>query len=148
MNLGSTGDFDVHTFGQRIDNSTANTVQTTDRSIGTAAELTAGVQLRHDQFYTAQTCLRFDVNGNAARTVVHRDRAVRIESHSDLFSVAGQGFIDGIVDDLPQAVHETARISGADVHTGPFANRVEPFQYLELLCAVLCFGRHFHVLSL
>ena len=32
-----------------------------------------------------------------------------------------QRLVYGVVDDLPQAVHEAAAVIGADIHAGPFA---------------------------
>ena len=54
-----------------------------------------------------------------------------------LRAVAGEGLVDGVVDDLPQAVHETARVGRADVHAGPLADRLEPFEHLEMVGGIL-----------
>ena len=44
--------------------------------------------------------------------------------------------------------HNGGNMKNASKISRPLADRIEPLQHLELLCAVLCLGRHFHVLSL
>src|SRR5690606_16005550 len=55
-------------------------------------------------------------------------RAVGREFDEDLGSVPAEGLVDGIVDDLPQAVHETTGIGRADIHAGSLANRFKTGQ--------------------
>ena len=50
-----------------------------------------------------------------------------MEGHNDLLGVAGERFVNGVVDDFPNAVHETALVGGPDVHAGAFADRFESF---------------------
>jgi hypothetical protein len=70
--------------------------------------------------------LRLDVDRDAAGAVAHLDAAVGVEDDADLVAVAAEGLVDGVVDDLPEAVHEPARVGRTDVHAGPFAHRFEP----------------------
>ena len=48
----------------------------------------------------------------------------------------GQGLVDAVVDDLPQAVHEAAGVGRPDVHAGPLAHRLEPLEDEEVRCVV------------
>jgi hypothetical protein len=43
-------------------------------------------------------------------------------------AIPGQGFVDGVIDDLEHHVVQSAAIVGiADVHSGSLSNGVEPF---------------------
>ena len=52
-------------------------------------------------------------------------------------AVAGEGLVDGVVDDLPDAVHEAARVGRADVHARALADRLEPLEHLKVVGGVL-----------
>jgi hypothetical protein len=45
---------------------------------------------------------------------------------------AGQRLVDPVVDDLPQAVHEAARVGGPDVHPRPLADRLQALEDQEV----------------
>ncbi|MPM73847.1 hypothetical protein SDC9_120832 [bioreactor metagenome] len=72
--------------------------------------------------------------------VGHEDRAVGQQRDLDRFAEACQGLINGVVDDLPQAVHQTAGVGRADVHRGAFADGLEPFEDEEVLRLVVTAG--------
>ena len=48
-------------------------------------------------------------------------------------AVAGHGLVDRVVDDFPHAVVEAGGASGADVHAGPLADRIEALEDLHVL---------------
>lgn len=50
---------------------------------------------------------------------------------------AGQGFIDGVVDELPQAVHQAAAVAESDPPTGAFAYGLEPFEHHQVPCGAV-----------
>ena len=54
--------------------------------------------------------------------------------------VAGQRFVDRVVDDLVDEVVQAALGRRADVHAGAFANRLEPLEHLDLPCVVFLLG--------
>jgi hypothetical protein len=55
----------------------------------------------------------------------------------DLIAVAGEGFVDGVVDDLVDEVMQTLRPGRADVHGGALAHRLEALEDLDLVGAVI-----------
>ena len=58
--------------------------------------------------------------------------------------MAGQNLVDGVVHDLVDHVVQTRPVVGvADVHAGAFADRVEPFQHLDAVGAVVVVRRRF-----
>ena len=103
-------------------------VQTAGGRVGAAAELAAGVQAGHDDLDAGQAGARLDVDRDAAPVVADLDRAVGVQVDLDAGAVTAQGLVDGVVDDLPEAVHEPARVGGPDVHARPLADGLEPLE--------------------
>ena len=107
-------------------------MQTAGRGVGDAAELAARVQLRHDQLDAGQAGLGLDVDRDAAAVVADLHRAVGVQVDVDAGTVTAERLIDGVVDDLPQAVHEAAAVGGPDVHPGPLADGLESFEHRQV----------------
>ena len=54
---------------------------------------------------------------------------------------AGEILVDGVVDDLENAVVKAAFVGVADVHIGAFTNTFEPLQFLDFRCVIVgCAG--------
>jgi len=101
------------------------------------------VQLGEDHLDTAELGARLDVDGDATGAVDDVDAAVGLEAYVDLGPEAGQRLVDGIVDDLPQAVHEPAGVGGADVHGRALADGFEALQHQQVpgfVVAAFCGG--------
>ena len=122
--------------GQGVDDRRADAVQTAGRRVGAAAELAAGVQPGHDDLDAGQAGLRLDVDRDAATVVAHLDEPSACRRDVDPVAVAGERLVDGVVDDLPQAVHEAAGVGGADVHARALADRLEPLEHRQVLGGV------------
>ncbi len=110
--------------------------------VGAAAELSAGVQFGEDDLDAGQPGFRFDVHGDAAAVVVDLDRVVRVEDDLDVVAEAGEGLVDGVVDDFPEAVHEAAGVRGADVHARALTDGLEALQHGEVPGGVIRTGCH------
>ena len=121
-------DLDVEPGGQGVDDARPDAVQATGGGVGAAAELAAGVQLGEDDLDAGQPRLGLDVDRDAAAVVADLDRAVGVQHDVDVVAVAAQRLVDRVVDDLPEAVHEAARVRRPDVHAGPLAHRLEALQ--------------------
>ena len=50
---------------------------------------------------------------------------------------AGQRFINGVVHDLIDKMVQSPYICGTDIHAGAFANRLKPFQHLNLILTII-----------
>ena len=75
--------------------------------------------------------------GNAAAVVAHGDGAVGVEHDLDRGGVAGERFVDGIVDDLIDHVMQAGAVIGvADIHAGPLAHGIEALQYPDRFRAI------------
>jgi hypothetical protein len=112
-------------------------VKTPGCRVRATPELAARVQAREDQLDAGQAGAGLDVDGHPATVVADLDRAVVVQRDLDAVAVPAQGLVDGVVDDLPEAVHEAARVGGPDVHAGALAHRLQPLQDLEVVGGVL-----------
>ena len=72
--------------------------------------------------------LRVHVDRDAAAVVHDPHAAVGQQRHVDGVAEAGQRLVDRVVHDLLHQVVQAALAGGADVHAGPLADRLEPFE--------------------
>ena len=103
-------------------------MQAAGRVVGAGAELAAGVQLGEDDLDAGQPGARLDVDGDPAAVVDDGDAAVGLQRDGDLAAVPAEGLVDGVVDDLPEAVHEAAGVGRPDVHRRPLADRLQTLE--------------------
>ena len=95
------------------------------------------MQLGHDDLGSRNTFSSVNLGRNPAAVVMDCRRSVRIEDDADLVGMAGERFVDGVVDDFVDHMMESGAIVGvADVHARALADRVEAFQDLDRLGAV------------
>src|SRR5699024_8008958 len=104
----------IQTFGQGIHHRGAHPVQPSGGGVGAVAELAAGVQLGEDHLHPGDVQVGDVVHRDTAPVVAHLHRLIGAQDHLDGVGVPAQCLIDGVVDDLPQAVHEAAGVGGAD----------------------------------
>ena len=133
-------DLDVQTRAQRVDDGRADAVQAAGRVIGRVAELRAGMQLGQHDLDAGELGLRLDVDGDATAVVGHFHGAVVVQGHRDMVAGARKRLVHRVVDDLPQAVHQTLAVGGADVHAGALAHRVQAFEHGKAVGTVFLFG--------
>ena len=57
-----------------------------------------------------------------------------MHNNIDLISVARQGLVYGVIDNL---LCQVIRASGIGIHTGALAHRLKPRQYLDGVCVIL-----------
>ncbi len=101
--------------------------------VGIVVELPACVEHGHDDLGGGTAFLRVDVHGDATAVVLDRDGPVRMDGDGDFRAIIGQGLVDGIIHHLEHHVVQAGTVIGvADVHTRAFANRIQPFQYLDI----------------
>ena len=68
------------------------------------------------------------VHGQRVAGLVQRDR--------DVVGVAVDVLVDGVVEDFPREVVQPLGVDAADVHGRPLADRLQPFEDLDVLRAV------------
>ena len=116
-------------------------MQTAGGGVGTTAELTASVKLSEDDLHTGQAGTRLNIGGDTSAIVANLNRTVAVENHLNGLAEACERLVHRVVDNLPEAVHETARIGGADIHARAFADCFKTFQNGEVTSGVVR-GRH------
>ena len=133
-------DLDDQPLAERVDDADTDAVQTAGDLVALAAELAAGMQHgEHDlgRVLALVRTGRVRVDRNAASVVVDAATAVGQQRDRDAGAEAGHRLVDGVVDDLPDEVVQTRQTGGADVHSRPFADRIETLQNLDVFGAVV-----------
>ena len=114
---------------QRVDDAGADAVQAAGGLVVALLELAAGVEHREDDFERALLRRRVLVDRNAAAVVGDGDRAaVLVERDDDVRGEAVHRLVDGVVEHLPDEMVQPGGADAADVHAGPLADRLEPFE--------------------
>ena len=73
------------------------------------------------------------VDRDAAAVVAHGDPVAGAELDLDAGGVAGDRLVHRIVEDLGHEVVQSALVGAADIHAGPAADRLQPFEDLDVL---------------
>ena len=68
------------------------------------------------------------LDGDAAAVIGDLDTAVLEDPASTLRRVSGHRLVDGVVDDLPYQMVQTALAGGADIHAGAFADGLQTLE--------------------
>jgi hypothetical protein len=119
---------DLKPLGEGVDHRHTDAVQAARDGVGVAAELAPGVQLGHDHLERRPVLDRVLVDRDAAAVVDHPDPAVGGQGDVDPGAVAGQGLVDGVVDDLVDEVVQAPRPGRPDVHPGSLADGLQALQ--------------------
>src|SRR4030095_3567871 len=90
------------------------------------------MQLAKTHFDTRQTGARFNVHRDPAALISHGDAAIGAQCDEDLLAVTAECLVDGVVDDLPEAVHRPSGVVCPDVHRGSFATRLKPLENQQM----------------
>ncbi len=124
-------DLELEPLGERVHDRHAHAVQTARDLVGAVVELAARVERGHHHFGGGPLLGGVLVDGNSAPVVGHGHAAVLVQDHVDLLAEARDRLVDRVVDDLVDEVVKTLGARRADVHRGPFADRVEAFEHLD-----------------
>src|SRR5262245_25842642 len=140
MEPAPAADLQLQPYGKRIHDRYANAVETARDLVGILVELSAGMELGHDDFSGRYTLRRMDVGRDAAPIVGDGAGTVRVEGNGNQRGMTGQRLIDRIVHHfVDHMVQARAIVRVADIHARPLADGIEALQDLDGLCAV--FGR-------
>ena len=102
-------------------------------------ELAAGMQLGEHNLRCGHALAASEihhVDGNAAAIVDDGDGVVDVNDDIDFLGVAGESFVDGIVDDFVDEMMQTHLAGGADVHCGTQTDSLESFEDLDVFASV------------
>ena len=125
---------------ERVHHARAHAVQAAGDLVSAAAELAAGVQYGVHDLKSRLAGLALYVHGDAAAVVRHADNVPRLDGDLYVIAISGEGFVDGVIDDLVHQVVQSAGAGGADVHAGAEAHGLQPLEHLYLAGVVfLCY---------
>ena len=119
-------------FRQRVDNARAHAVQTAGDLIASAAELAARVQHGVDDLERGTSCLRLNVDRNAAAVIHNGDGVALVDRHLNFCAVACERLVDGVIHNFVDEVMQAAHRRRADVHARALAHRLQPLEHLNL----------------
>ena len=142
VGLAAAVHLDVEAGRQGVDHGGTDAMQAARGRVGAAAELSAGVQFGENHLDAGQPGFWFDVHGDAAAVVVDLHGIVGVQDDLDVMAEPGEGLVDGVVDDFPEAVHESAGIRGADVHARALTDGLKALQHGEVPGGVIRTGCH------
>ena len=117
-------------FRESIDDRNPHPVQTARDFVSVAGfvgvvEFATGVQLGHDDFGGRDALFLVHVDGDAAPVIAHRNRAVGVDFHADFGGMAGQGFVDAVIDNFIHHMVQARPVIGvANIHAGALTNSV------------------------
>ncbi|MCY1456555.1 hypothetical protein D9M71_737800 [compost metagenome] len=114
-------------------------MQTAGHLVGVLVELAAGMQFGHDDFRRAavEFVVLVDVGGDPAAVVGDGNGVVGVDRDDDVVAIAGQGFVNGVVDDFKHHVVQAGTVGRvADVHAGALAHGLQPLEHLDRVSAV------------
>ena len=132
IDLAVARDLDLEPIGERVDAFRADAVQAAGIFVGALAEFAAGVQIRQHELDRRHLEFRMHVDRNAAAVVADGNRAIDVNGDFDLGAIAGEMFVDRVIEHLENAVMQTAFIGVADIHAGPFPDGFEALQFVDL----------------
>jgi hypothetical protein len=97
--------------------------------VSTLAILAARVEGGEDHLDAGDAVDGVDVDRDAAAVVADGDGAVDVDGDLDAVAMAGEVFVDRIVEDLGDAVVEGPFVGAADIHAGLFADGLEALEF-------------------
>ena len=139
-------DFQIELDRESVDHGETDAMQASRDLVGVLVELPAGMQLGHDDFHRRPPLALVEGHRNPAAVVPHGDAAVTVDHDLDQLAEAGLSLVDRVVDELEHHVVQTRPVIGvADVHPGPFPDRLEALEDLDVLGRVPGFGHRLNI---
>ena len=139
MDFAVAFDFEFEVFRQRVDDRDAYPVQTARDFVRGAVEFAASVKFGQDDLSGGEPFSLHEVGGDATPVVGDRDAVVDMDGDVNVGAVAGERFIDGIIDDLENEVMKPSFGGVADVHSRSFADSFESLKHFDLTRSVVLF---------
>jgi hypothetical protein len=133
----AAGDLDLEPLGDGVDALGADAVGATGELVAALAVFAAGVERGEHELDARQAGILVDVDRDAAAVVADADRAVDVDGDLDLGAVAREMFVDGVVEDLGNAVVQGAFVGAADIHAGLLADRLQALQLAQFIGVVV-----------
>ena len=127
VDLAVAVDLGLEPLGKCVDALRTDTVKTAAEFVGALSEFSAGVEVGQHQLNGRDLPFRMHVDRNATAVVADGARAVRMDGHVDVCAKSGQMLVDRVVEDLVNAMVQTALVGVADIHPRPLAHGLQAF---------------------
>jgi hypothetical protein len=125
-------DFSLKPVAQGVNALGPHTVETTGKFIRTLAEFTTSVQIRQRQLDGWHVGILFEFHWNPPAIIANGAGAVSVNVDEDVFAVASQVLVNGVVHDLENAVVQASFIRIANVHPRPVPHVVRKIEFGDL----------------
>ena len=125
-------DADFQPFAQRVDNGSADPVQTARDLVCPAAELAAGMQHGKDGFNGGFAGLDVFPGRHASAVILNDDDVVLVHRDRNGCRIVGHGFVNAVVHNFPDQVMKAFLRGGRDVHARTLADCFQPVQDLDI----------------
>ena len=133
----------LHPLGERVHAGYAHAVETAGHLVVRPVELAAGVEHREHDLDRGAVLRGVHVDRDAAAVVLYGERSVRIDHDVDHRAVAGQGFVDRVVDHFVDEVVVAPLARVAYVHGRALAHGLHAFEDRDVGGVVLAAGGFF-----
>ncbi len=128
VELAVAGDGELQVVREGVDDRHADPVQPARDLVGAVVELPPRVQHRHDHFSRRAPLLGVDIHRDPAAVIGDGHGFIGVDGDHDTVTMAGQGLVDGVIDDLENHVVQPRAVIGiTDVHPGAFPHRIKTF---------------------
>ncbi len=138
-------DVRLEPLAQGVDHADADPVQPAGHFIAVLVELATRVQRTEHDLEGAFLRLLVLLDGYSTPVILDHTASVGVNLNRHLVAVAGHRLINRVIQDLVNKMVQPAYAAVADVHIRPFANGLEPTQYLYSARIVLML---FHTIPL
>ena len=134
---------------QGCDRLGADAVQACRYLVGVLVEFRPGTDSRHDDLKSRSLRFGMLIDGDSPAVIVHAQAAVHVDFDVNSMAMAGECFIDAVIDQLIDEMVQAARRYVADIHARTLANVGRIPEDLHITGAVLVRGvrmaliRHF-----
>ena len=114
-------------------------MKTAGNFISSAAEFTAGMEHRMNDFHCRDAHLRMLVHRHTAAVIFHHDGIILLYGDMDVLAVSGQSFVDTVIHNFINQMMKSSRSCASDVHARTLADCFQTFQNLYLRRIILAF---------
>ena len=115
---------------QRVYHGGTHPVKTSAGFVGAVVKFSARMKSGKNQTFCADS-LFMHSHGNATAIVRHSGGTIRLQSHRNGITEAGQMFVHGVIYNLINQVVQSFGRYTADVHAGTFPHRLQTFQHCD-----------------
>ena len=115
-----------------VDAADTHTMQTTRDLVCIFVKLTASVQYGHDDLQGRTMLLGMFINRDASTIIDNLDRIIWQNGDLNIITIASQGLVDTVIDNLADEMMQTLDAGIADVHGRTFAHCLKTLEDLNM----------------